>query len=201
MPHPRRVIRRADPTDGSAIAAVQRAAFGDEGPLIAELIDALLAHPCGRDGLSFVAEANGGIVGHAMVTRSRLDTMRATIDVGVLSPLGVHPDHQGRGVGAALVARCVDEAARAGFPAIFLEGDPGYYARLGFVAAPPLGFRKPSLRIPDAAFQVALLPEYEPWMTGTLVYAEPFWDLDCVGLRDPQNVAASDDEMRPDTAS
>ena len=32
--------------------------------------------------------------------------------------------------------------------------------------------------------QVALLPAYEPWMTGTLVYSEPFWAHDCVGLRD-----------------
>jgi putative acetyltransferase len=29
------------------------------------------------------------------------------------------------------------------------------------------------------------LPAYEPWMTGTLVYADPFWRLDCVGLRHP----------------
>lgn len=43
----------------------------------------------------------------------------------------------------------------------------------------------PSLRMPDAAFQVARLPAYEPWMTGTLVYSETFWALDCVGLRDP----------------
>jgi hypothetical protein len=47
------------------------------------------------------------------------------------------------------------------------------------------GFRKPSLRIPDGAFQALRLPEYEPWMTGTLVYAEPFWRHDAVGLRDP----------------
>jgi putative acetyltransferase len=24
---------------------------------------------------------------------------------------------------------------------------------------------------------------YRPWMTGTLVYPEAFWRLDCVGLR------------------
>ena len=45
------------------------------------------------------------------------------------------------------------------------------------------GFRKPSLRIPDAAFQVMVLPAYEPWMTGTLVYSATFWEYDCVGLR------------------
>ncbi len=47
-----------------------------------------------------------------------------------------------------------------------------------------LGFRKPSLRIPDAAFQVLKLPRYEEWMTGTLVYSQLFWQHDAVGLRD-----------------
>lgn len=50
--------------------------------------------------------------------------------------------------------------------------------------AGPRGFRKPSLRIPDEAFQVITLPAYEVWMTGTLVYPEPFWRHDSVGLRD-----------------
>lgn len=44
--------------------------------------------------------------------------------------------------------------------------------------------RRPSLRIPVPALMVCELPAYEPWMTGTLVYGEPFWRLDCVGLRD-----------------
>jgi putative acetyltransferase len=66
---------------------------------------------------------------------------------------------------------------------VFLEGDPNYYVRAGFEPAVPHGFRKPSLRIPDAAFQVYRLSAYEPWMTGTLVYPQVFWDHDCVGLR------------------
>ena len=51
------------------------------------------------------------------------------------------------------------------------------------LAGSPLGFRRPSLRIPDVAFQVFPLPAHEPWMTGTLVYLHTFWDHDCVGLR------------------
>ncbi|WP_436840569.1 hypothetical protein [Streptomyces griseoloalbus] len=46
--------------------------------------------------------------------------------------------------------------------------------------------RSPSLRIPEAAFQVARSSAHEPWMTGTFVYSEPFWAFDCVGLRDPE---------------
>ena len=47
------------------------------------------------------------------------------------------------------------------------------------------GFVRPSVRIPDAAFQVALLSAHESWMAGQLVYCDPFWAADCVGLRDP----------------
>jgi putative acetyltransferase len=39
------------------------------------------------------------------------------------------------------------------------------------------------VRIPDAAFQVYPLAAYRPGMTGALVYAEQFWEYDCVGLR------------------
>jgi len=44
-------------------------------------------------------------------------------------------------------------------PLVFLEGDPGYYSRFGFAPAGK--------------------------MTGTLVYSQPFWSHDAVGLRDP----------------
>ena len=32
--------------------------------------------------------------------------------------------------------------------------------------------------------QLVRLPAYEDWMTGAVVYAEQFWQFDCVGLRD-----------------
>jgi putative acetyltransferase len=66
---------------------------------------------------------------------------------------------------------------------VFLEGEPAYYGRLGFVPGAGAGFRRPSLRIPEPAFQAALLPAHEPWMTGTLVYPDVFWRHDAVGLR------------------
>jgi putative acetyltransferase len=69
-------------------------------------------------------------------------------------------------------------------PLVFLEGAPAYYARFGFLAGGDLGFRRPSLRIPEPGFQAVRLAAYEEWMTGTLVYPEAFWQLDLVGLRD-----------------
>ena len=67
---------------------------------------------------------------------------------------------------------------------MFLEGSPAYYPRFGFRPGSEHRFRRPSLRIPEAAFQVHLLRAYERWMTGTLVYRQAFWDHDAVGLRE-----------------
>ncbi|WP_332330034.1 hypothetical protein [Streptomyces sp. WMMC1477] len=50
----------------------------------------------------------------------------------------------------------------------------GCCPRLGFVPGGGLGFRRPSLRIPEPAFQVRALSSHAPWMTGTLVYGETF---------------------------
>jgi putative acetyltransferase len=69
-------------------------------------------------------------------------------------------------------------------PLVFLEGDPGYYSRLGFVPGDQLGFAPPSVRIPQPAFQVATLTGYDQAkMSGALVYPDVFWRHDCVGLR------------------
>lgn len=134
----------------------------------------------------YVATVDGEAVGHVLLTASWLDAPRKLVDVLVLSPLGMLPRHQRQGLGTRLVTHAIEAADQAGAPLLFLEGDPAHYAKRGFEPGEPLGFRKPSLRIPDAAFQVVKLSAYEEWMTGTLVYAEPFWALDCVGLRDPE---------------
>jgi len=137
------------------------------------------------DGLSLVAEEQGEVVGHVMFTPSLLDAPKRLVAVQVLSPIGVLPAHQGQGVGTALIRRGLELLVERDVPLVFLEGSPTYYPRHGFEPGAELGFRKPSLRIPDAAFQVMRLPAYEPWMTGTLVYSEEFWRHDCVGRRDP----------------
>jgi len=85
--------------------------------------------------------------------------------------------------GTRLVAAALAAAEETGVPLVFLEGSPHYYRKRGFADATELGFRPPSLRYPPGTFQVARLSSYEPWMTGTFVYSDPFWALDCVGLR------------------
>jgi putative acetyltransferase len=181
------LVRPEQAGDHDAVRAVHLAAFGDHGRVVAALVDDLRAGLDAGPGLSLVATVgSGAVVGHALFSRALLDAPQRLVDVQVLSPLAVHPDHQRRGTGGALVGAGLRLLADRGVPVVFLEGDPGYYARLGFGAATAQGFRTPSLRIPEPAFQALALPGHEPWMTGTLVYPDVFWRHDCVGLRDPR---------------
>jgi putative acetyltransferase len=175
-------IRFEDARDYADVRRVHIDAFRDHGEVVANLVDDL--RQAGSEAISLVAEDNGAVVGHVMFTPSLLDAPRRLVTVQVLSPVGVLHRCQRHGVGSAMIRRGLEILAERGVPLVFLEGAPGYYSRFGFEPGAELGFRKPSLRIPDEAFQALRLPAYEQWMTGTLVYSETFWRHDVVGLRE-----------------
>ena len=178
-------IREERRDDADSVAELHRDAFGgDHGAVVAALVADLRAFADSGSGLSLVAEENGAAAGHVMFSPGLLDAQARLVPIQILSPVGVRPPSQGKGIARALIRRGLEILSQRAVPAVFLEGDPGYYGRLGFVAATPLGFRKPSLRIPDAGFQVMTLPAYESWMTGTVVYPDAFWRHDVVGIRD-----------------
>lgn len=172
-------IRPEEEADRAAVRRVAVAAFGDEGELIASLLEALE----GDRRLSLVAEQDGEVVGHVLLSRSWVDAREELVEVLVLSPVSVSPERQGEGIGGALVRASLEAADAEGWSAVFLEGGPGFYGRHGFERASAHGFVRPSVRIPDPACQVALLRSHEPWMVGALVYCDAFWELDAVGLR------------------
>jgi putative acetyltransferase len=178
------VIRPATDADREDVHRVVVGAFGDEGSQVSSMVDALEA--AGHVRASLVADLDGRVAGHVMLSHSWLDARDRLVDVLVLSPLSVAPPEQGSGLGTALLGAAVAEAARLGSPAVFLEGSPDFYARRGFGPGADHGFTAPSTRIPGPAFQVQVLEGWQSWMTGALVYVEAFWAQDCVGLRDPQ---------------
>jgi putative acetyltransferase len=172
-------IRAQRPSDVGAVRdVVGRAFVGD--PAVIDLEATLQAR---KDSVGFVAALDARVVGHVRLTRGWIDAEPRLVEVLVLSPLSVLPEYQRQGIGAALVVHAVAQAEAMEAPAVFLEGSPAYYSRLGWRPAIELGVTPPSARIPLPAFQVVRLSRWKDWMHGALVYAEPFWAHDCVGLR------------------
>jgi putative acetyltransferase len=188
--------------DVAAVQRLHRLAFGDHGGTVAALVAALRPALTRDQGLSLLAERDGRVVGHVLFTRSLLDAPRCLVPIQVLSPLAVLPQEQRRGIGSALVRTGLEVMEERGVPVVFLEGSPAYYGRFGFLAGAGCGFRRPSLRIPPPAFQALRLAAWEPWMTGTLVYSQPFWEHDSVGLREasrpPADAPADDGAAAPE---
>jgi putative acetyltransferase len=183
------LIRDEQPQDREAVVRVIAAAFAAE-PAVAALWPDLREVP---GTSSLVAEFAGAIVGHVGVSVGWVDAIDRLVTVAILSPLSVEPHTQRRGIGRSLVAAARARAEKRGAPALFLEGDPAYYSRLGFEAAGAHRFSPPSVRIPERACQVMLLAGYEPTVAGALVYPDVFWRHDAVGLRgaDLERFAAS----------
>lgn len=180
-------IRPAEPGDADAVLEVIRAAFGAGAPAHGDQVADLWADVRGGDHLlaERVAVVDGAVVGHVGVSHCWVDARRELAPACMLSPLSTAPEHQGSGIGTALVAAAIDVARGLGRPALFLEGSPTYYGSRGFEPASAHGFEPPTPRVPAPAFQVVLLGDQPDWLTGRVVYPEVWWRHDSTGLRDP----------------
>ena len=177
-------IRAAHPSEQDTIETVVAAAFEEnsDGPVV-QMIRALNA--AGVTRISLVA-LDDRIVGHVQLSKAWIDARTKLVDALMLTPLSVVPERQRQGVGTRLLEHALRTADEMGVAAVVLEGDWAYYGVRGFVSGASLQLLRPSLRIPEPAFQVAPLSRFESWMTGHVIYPESMWETDSVGLRDPR---------------
>jgi putative acetyltransferase len=141
------------------------AAFGrdDEARLVTALDEA------GDSIVSLVAIEDNVIIGHVLLSR-----MTAPFAALGLAPLAVHPDHQSRSLGGALVRAVIERAKVVGARAVFVLGDPDFYSRFGFGAAHARGF---ACAYAGPHLLVLPLGGPLPVPTGRIAYAPAFDEL------------------------
>jgi RimJ/RimL family protein N-acetyltransferase len=115
------VVRTIAPSDADAVIALERAIVAarqgvvlterdleDEAALARTLVAAAYRDP--RLGVRLVAEVAGHLAGSSAISRLRPGLLRHVASLSV----GVHPRHQGRGVGRLLVERALAWTAGPG---------------------------------------------------------------------------------------
>jgi putative acetyltransferase len=166
-------IRLEQPVDIDQIHDLHRVAFA--GPSEAELVDTVRSSPWFVPELSLVAVTDDrSVLGHVLISQIDLQPAdgAAQIEVLALAPIAVLPQHQGRGIGSALMRAALAMADERDEPMVAVLGAPSFYGRFGFEPAADHGLEGP-YDAAGEAFQVRARPGAEI-TPGRLVYPPAF---------------------------
>jgi len=100
-----------------------------EGLLVGNLAYDLMTGTSASDLFGFVSIEQGKIVGCIFFTRL---TFSDGVNAFLLSPVAIHTDYQGQGIGQKLINFGIRQLKEVGVERVFTYGDPGFYSRVGF---------------------------------------------------------------------
>lgn len=99
--------------------------------------------------LALVAEEDGLLIGHIMLTKTFFAGNEGRqYETLLLAPVSVALPYRKQGVGTKLIHEAMRLAIKMGHASVFLVGDPGYYHRFGFKSATDFGITNKN-GIPD----------------------------------------------------
>lgn len=168
------IVRAEVAEDVRAIDVVNLSAFQGEAEV--QLVSAVRGSADFIRELSLVAELNGRIVGHLLLSKVALQRGGESKSVLALGPMSVVPSQSHRGIGSALIDAAISRAKAMHFAAIIVAGQPDYYERLAFQPAATWGLQS-NLRIPaDALTAMELVPGALSG-GGQVIYPTAFADI------------------------
>ena len=100
-----------------------------EGLLIGNLVYDLMTGTDDQDLYGFVAIENDEIIGSIFFTRL---TFESEVNAFLLSPVAIHTNYQGKGIGQKLINFGINHLKENGVGLVFTYGDPKFYSKVGF---------------------------------------------------------------------
>lgn len=126
------------------------------------------------EGLSLVAEKEGEIVGHILLTKADIENDENKYETLALAPVSILPKYQGIGIGSELIKEGMRIAKELGYNSIIVLGHDKYYPRFGFKRAGEWGIKSP-FEVPDENFMaIELNEEALKNINGVVRYASEF---------------------------
>ncbi|MTI70572.1 MAG: N-acetyltransferase [Firmicutes bacterium] len=101
-----------------------------EGILIGDLTFDLMTKTESQDLHVFIATENEKIIGSIIFSRLRFE--KSQINAFLLSPVAVHTDYQGKGIGQKLIDFGHDDLKKNGVELVFTYGDINFYSKVGY---------------------------------------------------------------------
>ena len=131
-----------------------------EGELIGRLASKLASGIDNQEILCFGTYEQNLLIGSIFFTRLRFEQ---AIMVYMLAPVAVSTDHQGKGVGQALINFGLDELKNRAADIAITYGDPAFYSRVGFKPLPEDVIKAPlRLSMPEGWLGQSLTGERIP---------------------------------------
>ena len=170
-------IRQETSTDHPAVFNLIRNAFASEAMSDQQeqyLVERLRKSEAFIPELSLVAEDEGRIVGHILLTRIKVRDNGSSFNSLALAPVSVEPEYQGKGIGGKLILESHDKARELGHESIVLLGHAEYYPRFGYQIADDFGIKLPFDVPSENCMVIELVENALKDVKGTVEYPKEF---------------------------
>lgn len=126
------IIRQEKNEDYKSIYEINYQAFKQKNE--SELIERIRGSKNFVPELSLIAEKNGKIVGHILLSKIKINGEKEYESL-ILAPLAVLPEFQKQGIGEKLFTEGLRKAKELGFSSVIVVGHKDYYPKYGFEKA------------------------------------------------------------------
>ena len=124
--------------------------------------------------LSLVAEVDGEVVGHVLLTKISICDSDIKHQSLALAPVSVLPEYQGRGIGSALIEAAHTKAIALGYGSVVILGHKDYYPRFGYKTASQFGISLPFDVPEEYVMAIELIPNALDGVCGVVEYDPTF---------------------------
>lgn len=124
--------------------------------------------------LSIVAEIEGKIVGHILVTKLKIKNTTSEFKSLALAPVSVLPEFQGKEIGSKLIIESHKKAKELGYKSIVLLGHEKYYPKFGYKQADKYGIELPFEVPKENCMVIELVKEGLKGVNGIVEYPKEF---------------------------